>query len=73
MRTDYADVSFWLATAPAYQPNAPLQGTVEADVAITRRPASPGLSTAYQLLKAEPSMKVAVLEREIVGFGASGR
>ncbi len=71
-RTNYADVSFWLATAPPYQPSAPLQGTIEVDVAIIGGGFT-GLSTAYHLLRAEPSMKVAVLEREIVGFGASGR
>ena len=32
-----------------------------------------GLSTAYFLRKAEPSMRVAVLEGEVVGYGASGR
>ncbi|WP_322071964.1 NAD(P)/FAD-dependent oxidoreductase [Paraburkholderia bannensis] len=32
-----------------------------------------GLWTAYYLLKAQPSLKVILLEREAVGFGASGR
>ena len=32
-----------------------------------------GLWTAYYLLKRDPSLKVAVLEKEIAGFGASGR
>ena len=32
-----------------------------------------GLSTAYNLLKDDPGMKVAVLEAEGIGFGASGR
>ncbi|QCP54184.1 FAD-dependent oxidoreductase [Trinickia violacea] len=32
-----------------------------------------GLWTAYYLLKAQPSLKVVLLEREAVGFGASGR
>ncbi|MFN3335779.1 MAG: NAD(P)/FAD-dependent oxidoreductase, partial [Caldilinea sp.] len=70
--SQYADVSFWLATAPAYQPSAPLQGTVEVDVAIVGGGFT-GLSTAYHLLRADPGLKVAVLEREIVGYGASGR
>ncbi|PKV95505.1 MULTISPECIES: NAD(P)/FAD-dependent oxidoreductase [Amycolatopsis] len=32
-----------------------------------------GLWTAYYLAKADPSLRVAVLESEFVGFGASGR
>ena len=32
-----------------------------------------GLWTAYTLAKADPGLRIAVLEREIAGFGASGR
>ncbi len=32
-----------------------------------------GLSTAYYLKRAEPSLRVAVLEDKVVGYGASGR
>ncbi len=32
-----------------------------------------GLWTAYYLAKADPSLRIVVLERETVGFGASGR
>lgn len=32
-----------------------------------------GLWTAYHLAQADPSMSIAVLERETIGFGASGR
>ena len=32
-----------------------------------------GLWTAYYLLRAEPSLRVTILERDICGFGASGR
>jgi glycine/D-amino acid oxidase-like deaminating enzyme len=72
MRTDYSDVSFWLATCLPYQPNAPLQGEVHADVAIIGGGFT-GMSTAYYLRKADPSLKVVVLESEVIGFGASGR
>jgi glycine/D-amino acid oxidase-like deaminating enzyme len=72
MRTDYSDVSFWLATCPPYQPNAPLQGEVHADVAIIGGGFT-GMSTAYYLRKADPSLRVIVLESEVIGFGASGR
>ncbi len=72
MRTDYSDVSFWLATCPPYQPNAPLQGDTRADVAIIGGGFT-GMATAYSLRKADPSLKVVVLESEVIGFGASGR
>lgn len=72
MRTDYSDVSFWLATCPPYQSNAPLQGNLQADVAIIGGGFT-GMSTAYYLRKADPSLKVVVLESEVIGFGASGR
>ena len=32
-----------------------------------------GLWTAYYLQRADPSLRIVVLEAEIVGFGASGR
>ena len=32
-----------------------------------------GLWTAYELLRADPSLSIVVLEREVAGFGASGR
>ncbi len=32
-----------------------------------------GLWTAYYLAEAEPSLRIAVIERDVVGFGASGR
>ena len=42
------------------------------DIAIIRAGFT-GLSTAYNLLKDSPGVGVAVLEAEVVGFGASGR
>ena len=36
-------------------------------------PGYTGLWTAYYLSRAEPGLKIAVCEREIAGFGASGR
>ncbi len=72
MRTDYSDVSFWLATYGPYQANAPLQGDIQADVAIVGGGFA-GMAAAYYLRKADPALKVAVLESEVVGYGASGR
>lgn len=50
----------------------PLDGDATVDVAIVGGGFT-GLWTAYYLAGLEPSLKVAVLEREFVGFGASGR
>lgn len=47
-------------------------GDLSVDVAIVGEGLT-GLWTAYYLAKADPSLKIAVLEKEIAGFGASGR
>ena len=49
-----------------------LGGDLDVDVAIVGAGFT-GLWTAYYLLTREPNLKVAVLEAEAVGFGASGR
>jgi glycine/D-amino acid oxidase-like deaminating enzyme len=49
-----------------------VKGDLSVDVAIIGGGFT-GLSTAYFLRKAKPAMRVAVLEGEVVGFGASGR
>lgn len=72
MNNDYIQKSYWLNSYGSYAPNAPVTGDVTADVAIIGGGFT-GLSTAYFLRKAEPTMKVAVLEGEVVGYGASGR
>jgi glycine/D-amino acid oxidase-like deaminating enzyme len=69
---DYSDKSFWLAAYGPYTPNPPVKGDISADVAVIGGGFT-GLSTAYHLRKDNPGMKVAVLEAEVVGFGASGR
>ncbi len=50
----------------------PLVGDVDVDVAIVGAGYS-GLWSAYSLLRADPTLRVLVVERERVGFGASGR
>ena len=50
----------------------PLDGPTDVDVAIVGAGYT-GLWTAYSLLRADPSIRVLVIERETVGFGASGR
>lgn len=68
----YDDKGLWHATYGEYGPNPPLTGAERADVAIVGGGFT-GMATAYWLLKAEPSLKVTVLEQEVVGYGASGR
>ncbi|MFB6725212.1 NAD(P)/FAD-dependent oxidoreductase [Kribbella sp. NPDC056345] len=51
---------------------SPLPGDRDADVVIVGAGYT-GLWTAYYLAKADPSLRIVVLERETVGFGASGR
>jgi glycine/D-amino acid oxidase-like deaminating enzyme len=69
---DYHDKSFWLATYGEYIPNPALQGDLKVDIAIIGAGFT-GLATAYNLRKEDPGLTVAVLEAEVVGFGASGR
>ncbi|HZS90565.1 MAG TPA: FAD-dependent oxidoreductase [Chloroflexota bacterium] len=70
---DYRQYSFWLETAgDDLTPRPALEGSIDVDVAILGAGYT-GLWTAYYLLQRDPSLKVAVLEREIAGFGASGR
>ena len=67
------EVSFWYADIgglPA--PRPPLPGDRDVDVAIVGAGYT-GLWTAYYLKKAAPSLRIAVIEREFAGFGASGR
>jgi len=70
---DPASVSFWLETSgDDLTPRPPLDGSRDADVAILGAGYT-GLWTAYYLLRADPSLRVVLLEREVAGFGASGR
>jgi glycine/D-amino acid oxidase-like deaminating enzyme len=65
--------SWWwadLGGLPA--PRPALDGDREADVCIVGAGYT-GLWTAYELLRADPSLAVVVLEREVAGYGASGR
>jgi glycine/D-amino acid oxidase-like deaminating enzyme len=69
----YRDLSLWFDQLPGpITPRASLPGPTEVDVAIVGGGFT-GLWTAYYLLDADPVLRVAVLESEIAGFGASGR
>lgn len=69
----YAQYSFWLETSgDDLTPRPALEGSLDVDVAIMGAGFS-GLWTAYYLLERAPSLKIAILEQRIAGFGASGR
>ena len=68
---DYQKKSFWLATTD-YEENPPLQGDARADVVIIGGGFS-GLSTAFHIKQQDAGADVAVLEAQVVGYGASGR
>ncbi|WP_082099483.1 NAD(P)/FAD-dependent oxidoreductase [Demequina maris] len=69
----YASVSLWLATSGDDLVAAdPLAGDREVGVAIVGAGFT-GLWTAYYLAEARPDLRIAIVEREIAGFGASGR
>jgi glycine/D-amino acid oxidase-like deaminating enzyme len=70
---DYRQVSYWLETAgDDLTPRAPLTGHATADVAIVGAGYT-GLWTAYYLLARRPDLRVALVESDIAGYGASGR
>ncbi|MEO8093829.1 MAG: FAD-binding oxidoreductase [Pseudolysinimonas sp.] len=72
--TDYSELSFWHNSLPAgsLTPRPPLTGDMDADVAIVGGGLT-GLWTAWYLQQREPGLKIVVVEKEIAGFGASGR
>ena len=71
--TDYGRLSLWHSTAgDSWLPRPPLPGDTQCDVAVVGAGLT-GLWTAYYLLRADPTLRVQVLESETVGFGASGR
>src|SRR5690606_12695449 len=63
--------TYWHETSQRV-PNPAVTGRHDVDVAIVGGGYT-GLWTAYHLLEADPSLRVAVIEREVIGFGASGR
>ena len=71
--TSYRQLSFWHDSVPgSLEPGPSLDGSAEADVAIVGAGLT-GLWTAYYLNQADPRLSVVLCEREIAGYGASGR
>jgi glycine/D-amino acid oxidase-like deaminating enzyme len=69
----YRRLSLWWDSLPGpLSVRAPLDGASEVDVAIVGGGLT-GLWSAYYLSESDPSLRIAVLERDVVGFGASGR
>lgn len=70
---DYRHLSLWLDTFPgSLEPRPALEADLDIDVAIVGGGFT-GLWTAYYLAERDPTLRIAVLERDICGFGASGR
>jgi glycine/D-amino acid oxidase-like deaminating enzyme len=74
---DYRSLSLWHDTLAAsgddeLTPRPSLDGDLDVDVCVVGAGFT-GLWTAYALLATDPAVRVAVLEAEIAGFGASGR
>ena len=73
--SSYRQRSFWLdsiADDDTLVPRRSLDGDLDVDVAIVGGGFT-GLWTAHSLRRADPTIRVAVLEAEVCGFGASGR
>ena len=74
---NYRDLSFWFDSLAAsgaddLTQRPALGEDIEVDVAIIGGGLT-GLWTAYYLVRADPGLRIAVLEKHIAGFGASGR
>ena len=67
-----AGLSLWQGQLPDVPSRPSLPGDTAVDVAIVGAGYT-GLWTAFYLAKADPSMRIVVVERERAGFGASGR
>ena len=68
-------LSFWhdsLEPGDELRPRPALPADVDVDVAVVGAGFT-GLWTAYYLARADPHLRVTVIEREVAGFGASGR
>lgn len=73
MGRDYSSLSLWHETSgDDFAARASLPGPAAYDVAIVGAGLT-GLWTAHYLRRADPTLRICVLEQEVAGFGASGR
>ncbi|MGO8861573.1 MAG: NAD(P)/FAD-dependent oxidoreductase [Acidimicrobiales bacterium] len=71
--SDYRRLSLWWEDVPApLVLRPPLAGDLAVDVCVVGAGFT-GLWSAHALARADPSLRIAVVEREVAGFGASGR
>ena len=69
----YRNLSYWHDSLPgSLSARAGLENDIEVDIAIAGAGYT-GLWTAYYLKQHNPALSIAIIESEIVGFGASGR
>ena len=64
--------SVWVSKTPDYRPRPPLQGQIQADLAIIGGGFT-GVSTAYHVSRRFPNQRVVLLEAATLANGASGR
>ncbi|MBW8872208.1 MAG: FAD-dependent oxidoreductase [Leifsonia sp.] len=73
---DYRNVGFWFDSIAdqedGFRPRPGLSGDLDVDVAIVGAGLT-GLWTAYYLQERDPALRIVLLEKEVAGFGASGR
>ena len=70
---DPRSISMWMDTVEGdLSLRPPLDGDIDVDVAIVGAGYT-GLWTAYYLKQVDPSLRIAILEQQFAGFGASGR
>ena len=65
-------ISFWWQQLGLPEVRPALTGSIDVDVAIVGGGYT-GMWTAYYLKKAQPDLRIAILESRFAGFGASGR
>ncbi|WP_111508961.1 NAD(P)/FAD-dependent oxidoreductase [Mycobacterium kyogaense] len=65
-------VSYWYRAAGFPESRLPLPGSLDVDVCIVGAGLT-GLWSAYYLKREQPDLRIAILEKEFAGFGASGR
>ncbi|MGB9111864.1 MAG: FAD-dependent oxidoreductase, partial [Acidimicrobiales bacterium] len=69
----YAGLSFWFDTlSEPIKARPSLENDLDVDVAIVGGGYT-ALWSAYYLRSADPNLSVAIFEREVCGYGASGR
>jgi len=68
----YRSLSLWHETADELVPRPCLDGSHDVDVVVVGAGLT-GLWTAYYLARRDPTLSIAVVEKDVAGFGASGR